>query len=139
MSDTGNIPQAMIDAAARALHFEHNVTEAGYLLGSPWHAETEESRDEYRASAAAILAAAFAECEVREEWRAVIHYGRLDHAPTYTTWFADRTNAEAYLDLWRRGGHRDAGDHGEMERRLAILTPADDVPVVVTPAQEGQE
>jgi len=85
-----DIPQAMIEAAARALRDNDGVL------------------DNWLTLARAALAAAFAECEVREEFR----------------------STKPYVLPW--GIDPYAQRHRWDERRLVITTP----PVVVTPAQE---
>lgn len=67
MTDTHNLPASMIEAAARVL-FEELKWE-----GREWEelVRDDDSPDlaHWRQLARAVLAAAFTECEVREEWR----------------------------------------------------------------------
>lgn len=102
MSDTGNIPQAMIEAAAKVL-----ADQTGRLFDlTDRYARV--VLEEHRDLAFAVLAAAFAECEVNEE------FGHSHSAKVSgLQWHAHVCPTTT-------------------RRRLVITTP----PVVVSPAQE---
>ena len=109
MSGKVDIPQTMIEAAARAI-FGDDLTLA-------WADADPDLQFHYRSQARIALAAAFAECEVRTEEQFVWP----SHMPgdLFGTWHALGTLPP------------DSGTARRM-RRLVITTP----PVVVTPAQE---
>jgi len=66
------LPAAMVEAAARALH-EHDRIE---IAGDPlWEALNEDDQDSYRAAVRAGLAAALSTCTIRKEWRYVLEDG----------------------------------------------------------------
>lgn len=119
-----DIPQAMIEAARTA----------GRHAGRLWRANRAEGLLDDRLAHCivdAALAAAFAECEVREEFGVRSKWSAVDRSPH------DHTRPDGDRDMWTSNGRE------YCESRVAA---ADEVPrvlirrfVVVTPAQEGQE
>lgn len=100
MTQPTPIPEAMIEAAALALHKLDN-----YLLDDPpWEHLTEDERDSYRRAAKATLAAALATCEAttHTEW-ASEHVGDLGLVPSpfLQKTGRDRALAEIRVTDWR--------------------------------------
>lgn len=114
MSDTGNISQSIIEAGARA-EYERDMTaeESDDFEPFTWDEALTRVKDLYRERFKAGLAAAFAECEVREEFGHTLDETTASEARSRQTWHA-----------WQCPD--------SVQRRIVITTP----PVVVTPAQE---
>lgn len=129
MSDTGNIPAAMVEAAARAIPRIPNVCPDPQCGDSTWDHECKlgGERLDY-GTARAALAAAFAECEVTVNEGYRQRHPRFDDGAWHYCWDTEQTQGNAARVNRQWEGHYDPdGWTHEPVRRL----------VVVTPAQEG--
>lgn len=117
MTTEPTVPEAMLEAAAKALHGHDR------LDGEPdWDELQEWDRQSYKAAVAAVLAAALSVCEVREQYGWI--HGEPGTDERREAWLGDRAKAEGEEHYWK--GHKSADFR--LARRLRIVTPADDVP-----------
>lgn len=88
------LPPAMVEAAARALH-EHENQWLDESMAEEWKTLSDLDLDSYRSAARAVLAAALAECEVREEWIAEVDLG---HGFEPRPWvYTSEAGVDAYM------------------------------------------
>lgn len=130
MSDTGNIPAAMVEAARKAgrdaaldLYRQRTGLTANHTTAGPHYVA------EYaEAAVVAGLAAAFAECEVNVNEGYRQRHPKFDDGVWHYCWDTAETQGNAARANRQWEGHYDPdGWTHEPVRRL----------VVVTPAQEG--
>ena len=123
-----DIPAQLIEATAKAI-VRHRFTRES-MWDDPFpEGDPEAWREGWRIEATAVLAAAFAECEVTEQWRV-----RTTDPVIGEALAAHLTRADAEAQI-RYGNQMRPDRTRELLRRLVITTPA----VVVTPNEGDQQ